>query len=696
MKKFILLLILLSLNSIAFSFNNSNNSNSSDPDNFTRVILSGQNGQYGFCTSTAGDVNGDGYEDVIVGAPGINRAYIYFGGFVIDANVDLILYGSGYAAGRFGVSVSNAGDVNNDGYSDVIVGEMGYGSLAYGSAYIYFGGSSMDNSPDIMMIGQTSNSQFGYSVSNAGDFNGDDYDDVIVGAFGYNSQAGRAYIFFGGQNMNSIPDVIIDRPISSFINFGEKVSDVGDVNDDGFSDVIVESYASVIGDRAGIYYGNNYQGNSESIIIQSEPNYGIISVSGAGDVNGDQIDDVIVGVTSSIGPLVKIYYGGSIMNNTPDIILTGITSNTDFGKSVSSAGDVNRDGFGDVIIGCAGKACVFYGGIAMDNIEDFLLYGGNQFGCSVSGMDVNKDGFTDVIVGASGDNLAHIFMNFNSKLINPPNNSINNPLAITFNWKKFASDESYILQVGIDPFLNNKIIVDKIGNDTFKTINGFLPGNDYFWNVITRDTSGNELISSVWKFTTQLDFVANPFINLGLKVLVEGLYDPVSNKVTRRDTISVYLRSVSPPYELIDSSKFRLDSIFLFGKFNLLTFNNALPGNYYLTVKHFNSIETWSEPGGIFLSNDSLIHNYDLTNSKDKAYGSNLKLVGNKYCIYSGDVNQDGHINLTDLTIVYNNSRSFLFGNYIPSDLNGDSIVDLTDLTICYNNSISFVSMIRP
>ncbi|MEO8664044.1 MAG: integrin alpha [Ignavibacteria bacterium] len=166
---------------------------SEDPegDALQRKIFNGltAGSQFGYTVSSAGDVNGDGYDDIIIGAYGYNsntgRAYIYFGGSIMNTVADLVL--TGEATGNdFGFSVSTAGDVNGDGFSDVIVGAYGYSSNT-GRAYIYFGGASMNNSADVVMTGETTNNQFGYSVSSAGDVNGDGYSDVITGAYRYSS-----------------------------------------------------------------------------------------------------------------------------------------------------------------------------------------------------------------------------------------------------------------------------------------------------------------------------------------------------------------------------------------------------------------------------------------------------------------------------------------------------------------------------
>ena len=182
-------------------------------------------------------------------------------------------------------------------------------------------------------------------------------------------------------------------------------------------------------------------------------------------------------------------------------------------------------------------------------------------------------------------------------------------------------------------------------------------------------------------------------LKLRLKVFPEGFYFQLFNQLSRNDTITVYLRNALSPYALVDSSKEIIDSLSLSG---LFTFNNAPTGTYYITVKHLNSIETWSKSGGEYLATDGIFYNYDFTVSNTQAYGNNLRLRGSKYCLYSGDVNQDGYITLFDVIPIYNDAVNFVTGRFIKTDLTGDNIVDLTDVTIGYNNSASFISKITP
>ncbi len=373
---------------------------------------------FGYSVSTAGDVNNDGYDDVIVGAVGYKNhtgeAYIYYGGSSMEANADVTFTGDN-EHDEFGYTVSTAGDVNGDGYDDVIIGApRTYSNTSVGRAYIYFGGSSMDNTADVSMIGGVSGEGLGRSVSNAGDVNNDGYDDVIIGEPSYNSYKGRALIYYGSVNtsMDSIADVTIDGT-GEF--FGRSVSYAGDVNGDDTSDVIIGEPGF---DRSFIYYGGNSMGGTNYVRLDGEAsrdNFGI-SVSNAGDVNKDGYDDVIVGANyyDSERGRAYVFFGKDSMSSPPpaDVIMTGENAGDRFGESVAYAGDVNKDTYADVIVGAwvystyTGRAYIYYGstGTSMDNVADVTITGettNSNLGYSVSTAgDVDKDGYDDVIVGA--------------------------------------------------------------------------------------------------------------------------------------------------------------------------------------------------------------------------------------------------------------------------------------------------------
>lgn len=200
--------------------------------------------------------------------------------------------------------------------------------------------------------------------------------------------------------------------------------------------------------------------------------------------------------------------------------------------------------------------------------------------------------------------------------------------------------------------------------------------------------------SIVFKFITVTPTVRDNFKllppkkNLDLTLKLEGFADTVTNTMIR-DTIKVLLRKATPPYLIVDSAVSYVDSTGK-GTYSFSAAENAT--GYYLVLKHRNSLETWSGSGNSFLINDLA---YDFTTASAKAYGNNLTLKGSEYCIYSGDQNQDGVIELEDIINVSNDANDFATG-YLTSDVTGDNEVNLSDILVTYNNSAKFVSKIFP
>lgn len=183
-------------------------------------------------------------------------------------------------------------------------------------------------------------------------------------------------------------------------------------------------------------------------------------------------------------------------------------------------------------------------------------------------------------------------------------------------------------------------------------------------------------------------------LTLNLKLAIEGFYNNSDNTLNMRDTVTAYLRSISSPYSIVDSSRAVLDSVTLNGVFH---FYNSFTGTYYISVKHRNSLETWSKSGGQSLIN-GYSQTYDMTDIASKAYGSNLVQTDASpviFAVYSGDVNNDSYIDLTDIVYINNDAGNFVTG-YQLSDVTGNNISDLSDVLITYNNAGNFVSVIRP
>jgi len=366
-----------------------------------------------------GDVNNDGYDDVVSGAwandaGGTNagRVYIYLGSSTMDNSADIIFTGEA-ANDILGDPTSIAGDVNNDGYDDVIAGAPfnDAGGADAGKVYILFGGDPMDNIPDVIITGLSPGDNLGaWGATYAGDVNNDGFDDVIVSAC-YNG-SGFAYIFLGGNPMDNVPDLVLSGE-SSGDKFGYWCAYAGDINKDGYDDVIVGApgYSSDTG-RAYIYFGGSTMDSTPDVIMTgSGPNHKFGSVGSAGDVNNDGYPDVAVGAHR--GDKAYIFFGGDPMDNLADVTMSGEGSGDFFGYGTSTVGDVNKDGYSDVIVGApdsagSGKAYIYFGGASMDNIPDITITGSSNDGLGMTvgfAGDVNNDGNNDFIVGAPQNSI---------------------------------------------------------------------------------------------------------------------------------------------------------------------------------------------------------------------------------------------------------------------------------------------------
>ena len=189
--------------------------------------------------------------------------------------------------------------------------------------------------------------------------------------------------------------------------------------------------------------------------------------------------------------------------------------------------------------------------------------------------------------------------------------------------------------------------------------------------------------------TTKPWFTKN--LTLHLTLGIQALLNISTGVSNIKDTVLVNVRQSAAPFNVVDAYVAVIDSVSLKG---IYKFYNLTNGRYYFQIIHRNSIETWSRSVGENLISGS-ISNYDFTTGFSKAYGNNLVQTGNKFCIYSGDINKDGLIDLNDVIIAFNDASSFKTG-YVNSDLNGDGLTDLIDVVMTYNNSSSFITKVTP
>ena len=217
-----------------------------------------------------------------------------------------------------------------------------------------------------------------------------------------------------------------------------------------------------------------------------------------------------------------------------------------------------------------------------------------------------------------------------------------------------------------------QMTVDPSAGGTFWYTNEYIPSNGTF----------------NWK--TRIAALKFDITTLGLKVIPEGFYNVGLNRLNMKDTVRAYLRSIAPPYAKVDSAKAVIDSITFSGDFKFVC---APSGTYYLSINHRNSIETWASGTGTIVKGGT--YPVDFTTAQINAYGNNMKLRGTKWCFYSGDVNQDGVVDLSDISLVDNDNLLFKTG-YIRTDVNGDRLADLDDLNIVDVNNLNFVVKVTP
>ncbi|MCC5639943.1 tandem-95 repeat protein, partial [Nostoc sp. CHAB 5844] len=378
----------------------------------------------GRSVSGAGDINGDGIDDLIIGASNtyptyVGESYVVFGsisGFSASLNLSSLNGSNGFVINgvdvrdSLGSSVSGAGDINGDGIDDIIIGAISAdpnGESRSGSSYVVFGSSSgfsanlnlssLNGSNGFVINGVDAGDFSGGSVSGAGDVNGDGIDDIIIGAISAdpNGQefAGESYVVFGSRsgfsanlNLSSLngSNGFVINGVGAGDGSGNSVSNTGDINGDGIDDIIIGAISAdpngesrsgssyvVFGSSSGFSANLNLSSlnGSNGFVINGVDagDFSGGSVSGAGDVNGDGIDDIIIGAIGA-DPNGQEFAGESYvvfgsrsgfsaslnlssLNGSNGFVINGVDEDDLLGNSVSGAGDINGDGFDDLIIG---------------------------------------------------------------------------------------------------------------------------------------------------------------------------------------------------------------------------------------------------------------------------------------------------------------------------------------------------------
>lgn len=424
-----------------------------DTTKFTGVAASDSAGE---SMTALGDVNGDGLDDFLIAADGVNTnagaAYLFYGQATDFTDQSLsqadVTFTGEAGNDQVGVSVAGPGDVNGDGLADILIGAHNSGA---GKAYLIYGSASLSSTfglglADVKFTGESGDDKAGQVVAGAGDVNADGYADILIGA-PYDdtgaTDAGAVYLISGSDSLSSMILSGADAKLMGSVanqNIGRAIAGTGDVNGDGYDDFIVGDINDGdggVGAGAGfLFYGRaasftdaNVNTANVKIVGETAADYAGRSVSGGGDVNGDGLNDILIGavgvdidLVSDVGGAYVIYGSASLTSpidlSNADMKFTGEAANDDAGEYVAIVGDTNGDDYDDMLIGAYGNenytgATYFVLGSdslasAMTFTESLAYFTGESESdfsgehITVAG-DVDGDGMQDVLIGATGD-----------------------------------------------------------------------------------------------------------------------------------------------------------------------------------------------------------------------------------------------------------------------------------------------------
>jgi ankyrin repeat protein len=332
---------------------------------------------------------------------------------------------------NFGSDIA-CGDIDGDGYADLLVSAQGYDE-DQGRVYLYYGGPEMDTTCDLIFDGEGKGGEFGDTI-NCGDIDNDGYDDILIGAYRYNNDQGRAYLYWGGKRgiIDNKPDKIFDGEAQEGAYFSASSGGpvIHDIDNDGYCDIIISAirYPTDFTGRTYLYYGNTKElmDTSYDMVFTAENSGDCFGIAiGCGDIDNDGYGDIIIGARGYPGRGVNggagrayLYYGGSQkdMDSNVDKVFDAESEEYNcFGQGIVCV-DQNQDGFDDIVIGAQaykdrqGRTYLFYGNTRanLDIIFDKTFDGEieySDYGFLIRCGDIDGDKTNDIIIGA--DYLRH-------------------------------------------------------------------------------------------------------------------------------------------------------------------------------------------------------------------------------------------------------------------------------------------------
>jgi hypothetical protein len=332
------------------------------PNSAPLLLYVGEDPSYASALAHAGDVNGDGFGDLLAGAPtfaggGSNRGkvYLYLGSATPDAAPDLVIVGAVDDA-DFGMDLSSGGDLDGDGYADFVVGAPALDDFSLtrpGAAYVYRGAASPSATPYFGYTSAATTSQrIGSAVARAGDEDGDGYEDIAVLAPG----VGQIYYFHGGTAPTVVP--YKQRPLASITNAPDGATRAGDVNGDGKDDLLVgySGYGSGTGSFE-LCLGGGVAGCQQKVGTVPSAALGR-GISGGLDVNGDGFADFVVGSPGDGNGKAWLYLGkaGATADLSSPIPLPNLATSPSGHGNASSLGDYDGNGYADITVGASNVA----------------------------------------------------------------------------------------------------------------------------------------------------------------------------------------------------------------------------------------------------------------------------------------------------------------------------------------------------